>query len=195
MAFEIVVIGASLGGLSALKVLLAGLPEGFSLPVAIVQHRVSDSNGLLPLALQSHCALRVGEPEDKEEIAPARVYLAPPDYHLLVERGQFSLSTEGRVCHARPSIDVLFETAAGAYGAGSVGVILTGRGRDGAGGAARIKAAGGLVVVQEPETAECRSLPDAALASCAPVHILSLSQIAPFLAALPVGTGVRKCNP
>ncbi|HEV3163762.1 MAG TPA: chemotaxis protein CheB [Isosphaeraceae bacterium] len=184
MAFKIVVIGTSLGGLSALKVLLGGLPESFPLPVAIVQHRVSDSTGLLRVALQTHCALPVGEPEDKELLAPARVYLAPPDYHLLVERGRFALSTEGRVCHARPSIDVLFETAAVAYGAGSVGVILTGQGRDGAGGAVRIKAAGGLVVVQDPETAESRSMPDAALATCAPDHVLSLPQIAPFLARL-----------
>jgi two-component system chemotaxis response regulator CheB len=184
MVFEIVVIGASLGGLSALKVLLAGLPCTFALPVVIVQHRVNDSNGMLCAALQAECGLPVCEPEDKEPIATARVYLAPPDYHLLVERGQFTLSTEGRVCHARPSIDVLFETAAVAYGAGSVAVILTGRGHDGAGGAARIKEAGGLVVVQEPASAESRSLPDATLARCTPDHVLPLCQIAPLLSRL-----------
>ena len=182
--FEIVVVGASLGGLHALQTLLAGLPAEFPVPLAVVQHRGSDPDGLLRTALQGHSALPVGEPEDKDAITPGRVYLAPVDYHLLVERGRFSLSTEGRVCHARPSIDVLFESAADAYGGRTVGVILTGSGRDGARGAARIKGAGGLVVVQEPATAESRYMPDAALTACAADHVLPLSEIAPFLTGL-----------
>jgi two-component system chemotaxis response regulator CheB len=182
--FEIVVVGASLGGLNALQTLLAGLPGTFPVPLAIVQHCGSDCGGMLCTALQEHSALPVGEPEDKDAITPGRVYLAPVDYHLMVERGRFSLSTEGRVCYARPSIDVLFESAADAYGGRTVGVILTGSGRDGARGVARIKRAGGLVIVQDPATAESRYMPDAALTGCAADHILPLSGIAPLLTRL-----------
>jgi two-component system chemotaxis response regulator CheB len=179
--FEIIVVGASLGGLNAVQTLLAGFPAEFSVPLAIVQHRGSDADGLLRTALQGHSALPVGEPEDKDAITPGRVYLAPVGYHLLVERGRFSLSTEGRVSYARPSVDVLFESAADAYGGGTVGVILTGSGRDGARGSARIKEAGGLVVVQQPMTAHSRYMPDAALSACAADQVLPLSEIAPFL--------------
>jgi two-component system chemotaxis response regulator CheB len=186
-AFEIVVVGASLGGLEALQAVLAALPSDFPAPLAVVQHRGVDQDSLLCAALQSHSVLPVEEPEDKAAIAPGRVYLAPVDYHLLLERGRFALSTEGRVSHARPSIDVLFESAADAYGERAVGVILTGSGRDGSEGLARIKEAGGLVVVQEPATAESRYLPEAALLACAADHVLPLPAIAPFLAELFLG--------
>jgi len=181
---EIVVVGTSLGGLHALEVILSGLTRDFALPMVVVQHRDRHADGMLNAVLQRYSVLPVREPEDKEIILPGWVYLAPADYHLLVERGRFSLSTEGRVCHARPSIDVLFESAASAYGARSVGVILTGASRDGAWGAGRIKGRGGLIVVEDPETAESRTLPDAAQAACGADHVLPLSQIAPFLAGL-----------
>jgi two-component system, chemotaxis family, protein-glutamate methylesterase/glutaminase len=184
IAFEIIVVGASLGGLQALQALLAGLPAGFPAALAVVQHRGCDPDGLLLAALQAHSVLPVHEPDDKDAITTGRVHLAPADYHLSVERGRFSLSTEGRVCHARPSIDVLFESAADAYGGRAVGVILTGSGRDGARGVAWIKRAGGLVVVQEPATAESRHMPDAALTACDADHVLPLSGIAPFLTGL-----------
>lgn len=183
-ATGIVVVGASLGGLHALQCLLAGLPPEFAAPMAIVQHRGRDLDGLLRSALQGRSALPVSEPEDKDRIMPGRVALAPADYHLMVERGRFALSTEGRVSHARPSIDVLFETAADAYRARAVGVILTGSGCDGARGAARIKRAGGRVVVQEPATAESRFMPEAALSACDADRVLVLADIAPYLAAL-----------
>src|SRR5689334_18266578 len=115
-AYEIAVIGTSLGGLSALETLLPGLPADLPIAVAIVQHRLAQSDDTLVRLLTSRCALPVTEPEDKEPVLAGRVYVAPPDYHLLVDRGSFSLSTEARVRYARPSIDVLFDSAAHAYG-------------------------------------------------------------------------------
>lgn len=181
MALELVVVGTSLGGLSALEILLSGLPKEFPLPIAIVQHRLAQSDETLGLLLQVHCALPVGEPDDKEPIEPGRVYLAPPDYHLLVDRGSFALSTEGRVCYARPSIDVLFESAAIAYSERVIGVILTGASKDGSQGLARVKERGGMAVVQAPATAESATMPEAAIAATKVDRILPLPEIAGFL--------------
>ncbi len=181
MSFKIIVVGTSLGGLNALAVLLRGLPPDFMLPMAIVQHRHKDSDRSLDAFLQEYCALPIGEVEDKAPIMPGHVYLAPADYHLLVEPDGFALSTEAPVWYARPSIDVLFESAAGAYGAFAVGVIMTGASQDGALGLAAIKARGGLAVVQEPDTAECRVMPEAAIATAAVDCVLPLEEIAPFL--------------
>jgi two-component system, chemotaxis family, protein-glutamate methylesterase/glutaminase len=168
--FKLVVIGTSLGGLRALEVLLPGLPPTFPLPVAIAQHRHRDSDKILSLILQRHCALPVLEAEDKQTIAPGQVYLAPANYHLLIEaaadgtsQGHFALSTDTPVSHARPSIDVLFESAANTYAEGTIGVILTGASNDGAQGLATIKAYGGVAIVQDPQTAECSIMPKAAL--------------------------------
>lgn len=122
----------------------------------------------------------VEEPEDKDPIAEGRVYLAPRDYHLLIEKGNFALSTEAPVYFARPSIDVLFESAAEAYREKVVGIILTGANGDGARGLARIKAAGGLTLVQEPATAQAPEMPQAAIAAGID-RILPLHEIAPFL--------------
>ena len=184
MAFDIVVVGTSLGGLHALEVLLAGLPKSFPVPVAVVQHRHKDSDDMLSRSLQQHSALPLKDAEDKEVIVPGRAYLAPADYHLLVEAGSFALSTEAPVSYARPSIDVLFESAADAYGKRVIGVILTGANYDGALGLAKIKAHGGLTVVQEPATAESRTMPDAAIAAVAIDWIIPLLDIAPFLVNL-----------
>lgn len=192
MAFEIVVVGMSLGGLRALEVLLAGLPKSFPVPVAVVQHRHKDSDDMLSRSLQPHSALPLKDAEDKEVIVPGRVYFAPADYHLLVEAGSFALSTEAPVSYARPSIDVLFESAADAYRERVIGVILTGANHDGAQGLAKIKAHGGLTVVQEPATAESRTMPDAAIAAVAIDWIMPLLDIAPFLVNLfQEGLGVR----
>lgn len=180
MAFELVVIGASLGGLQALETLLAGLPQAFPLPVVVVQHRHKDSNDLVAL-LQRYSLLPVSEVEDKEEIRPGQVYLAPADYHLLIEAGHFALSLEASVGYARPSIDVLFESAAEAYAERVIGVILTGASQDGAQGLAKIKASGGLTVVQSPATAEGQVMPAAAIAATQVDQILPLSEIALFL--------------
>ncbi|MDF0552230.1 chemotaxis protein CheB [Kamptonema sp. UHCC 0994] len=213
--FEIVVIGTSLGGLQALTTLLGDLPESFPLPVVIVQHRHKNSNNILSDYLQQQISLPVTEAEDKEAIAPGRVYLAPADYHLLIEspcysdfsihesnfkvaiapvldkaeilnRGAptFALSTEAPVCHARPSIDVLFESAADALGEKVIGIILTGASSDGSKGLAKIKAKGGLTFVQEPDSAECRIMPAAAIAAVEVDWILPLSKIARCLVNL-----------
>jgi two-component system chemotaxis response regulator CheB len=177
---EIVVVGTSLGGLYALERVLAGLPAGFPLPLAVVQHRGPEESHLASL-LQHHCALPVAEVNDKDRIVAGRVYLAPGDYHLLVDVGHFALSTEARVCFARPSIDVLFESAADVYRDRVIGVILTGASSDGALGAARIKKLGGRVVAQDPETAEAPVMPMAAINCGAVAQVLPLEDIALFL--------------
>ena len=181
MSFELVVIGASYGGLSALALLLPELSEDFSLPIVIVQHRKKDGDDGLCEYLGKRSRLPLIEPNDKEKIEPGHVYLAPRDYHLLLEKSIFALSTESPVAYARPSIDVLFESAADIYHERVVGVILTGANRDGAQGLARIKSLGGLAVVQDPKSAESPVMPEAAINATAVDKILPLPGIAPFL--------------
>lgn len=175
------VIGTSRGGLQALSVLLGGLPAGFALPLAIVQHRGVHGDGLLASALRTSCTLPVHEVEDKDPIEAGHVYLAPADYHLLVDGDRFALSTDGPVCHARPSIDVLFESAAAAFSEAVLAVILTGTGEGGARGVAEVKRRGGTLVVEDPRTAEHGALPVATLAEVPADAVLPLDQIAPFL--------------
>jgi two-component system chemotaxis response regulator CheB len=177
----IVVIGCSLGGYNALAVILRALPRDYPLPVAIVQHRGVDYVELLVPALQELTALPVREADDKEPITPGCVYLAPADYHLLVDAGRFALSTDAKVLSARPSIDMLFESAADAYLDRVIAVVLTGASRDGALGAARVKQKGGIVVAQDPATAESKVMPQATIQSCAVDRILPLEAIASFL--------------
>ena len=184
MAPSLIVVGSSLGGFHALRELLAGLPRHFTVPVVIVQHRTKEPDETLKNQLQSECALPLSEPDDKEPLAAGHVYLAPPDYHLLVEGKALALSTEGPIHFARPSVDALFESAAAAYGKGVVGVVLTGSSRDGASGAARIKQHGGLLVVQDPNSAEAREMPDGAIAAAKVDKVLPLPQIAKFLVGL-----------
>ena len=181
MAFEIVVIGASYGGLSALQILLPDLSPEFPLPIVIVQHRKKDGDDGLCEYLRKRSRLPLLEPNDKEKVEPGRVYLAPRDYHLLIEKSIFALSTESPVAHARPSIDVLFESAADVYHDRCIGVILTGANSDGARGLAKIKAFGGLTVVQDPSSAESPAMPEAAISMSEVDCILPLPQIASFL--------------
>lgn len=183
MKYELVVIGASMGGLRALQTVLSALPATFAAPVAIVQHRGNDADETLTMLLQRKSAMPVVEAEDKQTLEAGYVYLAPPDYHLLVEPGHFALSTGDPVGHARPSIDVLFESAADAYGARAVGVILTGASDDGAQGLGRIHARGGLTIVQDPATAEAPMMPAAARAAVPEAKVLSLEEIGAFLIA------------
>jgi two-component system chemotaxis response regulator CheB len=175
---EIVVVGASTGGLKALQVLLGGLPEEFSLPVVMVQHRGRDMEIGLCEFLGRSSRLPVTEPEDKEPLLPGHAYLAPRDYHLLIQSGSFALSIDPPVGFARPSIDVLFESAADEYRERTVGVILTGANHDGARGLARIKEQGGLTLVEDPLTAACREMPDAAINLTKVDRILPLQEIA-----------------
>lgn len=188
MRFELVVMGTSLGGLHALEVVLGSLPEDFRLPIAVVQHRSRDSDSILRSLLQRHCALPVREVTDKDPIVPGCVYLAPANYHLLVEPDHFALSTEAPVIYSRPSIDVLFESAAVAYGSGVIGVIMTSANTDGVSGACSIKAQGGWLIVQDPAQAASRILPEATLAATPVDQVLLLEAISRSLidlAALP----------
>jgi two-component system chemotaxis response regulator CheB len=183
VAYGIVVVGTSSGGLKALQTLLSGLPAKFPLPLVIVQHRGKDSADLCEF-LDQVSSLPVSEPEDKESLLAGHVYLAPRDYHLLIEEKSFALSTESPVAFARPSIDVLFESAADEYKGHAIGVILTGANRDGARGLARIKTNGGVTLVEDPVSAAVRIMPDAAIDSSTVDHVLELREIASFLARL-----------
>lgn len=179
--FKLVVIGTSLGGLSALKVLLSGLPANFPAAIAVVQHRHKDSEDMMSSFLRPYVALPIQEVVDKDDLLPGTVYIAPADYHLLVEVGYFTLSTDEPVSYARPSIDVLFESAADVYGKFVIGIVLTGANQDGAKGLAAIKAQGGSTIVQEPATAESATMPAAAIAAAVVDWILPLPEIAPHL--------------
>lgn len=176
----IVVVGVSAGGLRALGILLSGLPATFPVPIAVVQHRAADSV-LLASLLQARAKLRVCEVEDKQPLEAGVVHLAPPDYHLLVDRGHFSLTKDAPVAFSRPSIDVLFISAADALGPGVIGVVLTGANRDGARGLARVAARGGHTVVQEPASAEVPTMPEAALQLVPGATVLPLEAIADHL--------------
>ncbi|TVP62716.1 MAG: chemotaxis protein CheB [Nodularia sp. (in: Bacteria)] len=184
MAFKFVVMGTSLGGLSALQIVLSNLPADFLVPIAIVQHRHKNSGNALQALLQENSFLPIKEVEDKDEILPGQVYLAPPDYHLLIERGYLALSTDEPVSYARPSIDVLFESAADIYAEQAIGVILTGANQDGTQGLKKIKDRGGMTIVQEPATAESSIMPAAAISAVKVDGILPLLEIAQRLVAL-----------
>ena len=184
MSFDIVVIGTSTGGLKALQTLLSGLPAEFSLPIVIAQHRAKDLESGLCEYLAERSRLPVNEPDDKEPLLGGHVYLAPRDYHLLIENRSFALSTAQFVRFARPSIDVLFESAADAFQTRTIGVILTGANTDGALGLATIRSRGGFTIVEDPASAVARELPEAAIAQAAPDRILAQDQIAACLVTL-----------
>jgi two-component system, chemotaxis family, protein-glutamate methylesterase/glutaminase len=181
---QLVVVGTSLGGLDAVRTLLAGLRTGMDAAIVIVQHRTPGSDGTLVELLSNRCALPLCEPCDRDPIKPGCVYVAPPDYHLLVEQGCFSLSIDAPVLFARPSIDVLFESAANAYGAALLAFVLTGSSQDGAAGAAAVKRAGGRVYVEDPAYACSPTAPLAALAATRVDAVLPIAQLAQLLAAL-----------
>src|SRR6185295_17351925 len=159
-------------------------PKTFPLPIAVVQHRYRSSNEGLPEFLRRHSKLNVVDTVDKEWIRAGTIYLAPANYHLLVERGELSLSVDEAVAYSRPSIDVLFESAADAYPGSVIGVVLTGANADGAKGAKRIKQRGGFVLVQDPATAESPAMPQAAIDATRVDRILPLDRIGPFLVEL-----------
>ena len=182
---EAVVIGASAGGVAALLQVLGGLPEGFAIPVLCVLHLPDERHSQLASVLQRRIHRPVREARDKEGIAPGLIYVAGPGYHLSVERDlSLSLSQEEPVHFSRPAIDFLFQSAADAYGAGLLGVLLTGANEDGAQGLLQIKNSGGRTVVQDPRDAQVALMPEAALALQQPDHILSLSGIGHLLATL-----------
>lgn len=164
------------------------------MPIVIVQHRGKDSETGLCDFLARSSLLPISEPEDKESILPGHIYLAPRDYHLLLADGSFALSTDPPVGFARPSVDVLFESAADEFKERTIGVVLTGANRDGAKGLAAIKSRGGLTLVEDPDLATCREMPDSAIASSEVDRILALEEIGPFLTNIckvPTGAGIH----
>jgi two-component system chemotaxis response regulator CheB len=182
MRSGLIAIGASLGGFIAVRTVLEGIRSDLGCGIVVAQHRANDPHSRLVELLAPTCLMPIVEPEDKMAIEANHVYLAPSDYHLLVEPGLLSLSVDPPLMYARPSIDVLFESVADAYGAGAIAVVLTGSNEDGAQGARAIKRAGGKVIVQDPLTAQSPVAPRAVLSKTSVDAVLPLSEIAQALA-------------
>jgi len=180
--YKAIVIGASAGGLFALSFILETLPSDYPVPVIVVQHRSKDQRDLLEEVLQSKCKVRIKQADEKENIEAGNVYIAPPDYHLLIESDKtFSLSSDELVCFSRPSINVLFETAAVVFKNTLVGIILTGANNDGAAGILAIKKYGGLAIAQNPDEAQFPLMPKISIETKAIKHIWTLPEIQNFL--------------
>jgi two-component system chemotaxis response regulator CheB len=193
---EVIVAGGSAGAIDALSAILPVLPRGFPIPLALVLHVAPDRPSRLADALGGMCALTVKEAEDKEPIAPGFVYVAPPNYHLLLERSRhLSLSMDEQVNFSRPAIDVTFESAADACGPALAGILLSGANSDGARGLAAIQRAGGLTIVQSVETAAVRTMPEAAIRLAPPTRLLPPAAIGPFLARLGRRVSTRTGSP
>jgi two-component system, chemotaxis family, protein-glutamate methylesterase/glutaminase len=179
---QAVVIGASAGALEALSIILPALPAGYALPVFVVVHLPPDKRSILADLFQAKCRIPVREAEDKEPIRGGTIYFAAPNYHLLVEMDRcVSLSSDEPVLFSRPSIDVLFESAADAYGPALIAVILTGANEDGAQGLKAVAEAGGVTIVQDPANAFASAMPAAAKMACPDARVLSLEEIAGYL--------------
>jgi two-component system chemotaxis response regulator CheB len=177
-----VVIGASAGALQALSQILPKLPATFPVPVLIVVHVPADRRNMLAPLIQAKCKMVVREAEDKEPATAGTIYFAPPAYHLLVESdGTLSLSSDEEVLYSRPSIDVLFESAADAYGPAVIGVVLTGANPDGAHGLRSISEAGGIAIVEDPAEAYVGTMPEEALKACPTARVMTLGEIAAHL--------------
>lgn len=184
--YQAVTIGVSAGGLNALEVIFKELEDDFNLPILIVQHISPSSDNYLPVHFNARFPFNFKEADDKEPIEHGTIYFAPPNYHLLVECDRhLALSTEARVNFSRPSIDVLFDSAADVYREHLIGLVLTGASSDGAAGLAKIKHFGGLTIVQDPTTAEAMAMPQAAIQATEVDHILPLTKIGSFLNSLP----------
>jgi two-component system chemotaxis response regulator CheB len=184
-AYRLVAIGASWGGLDVLRDILRDLPAELDAAVVIAQHRSPDSH---PTAFRDLLGavthLKVREASDKDAVRPGTVYIAAPDYHLLIDSGSVSLSTDEPVLYARPSIDVLFETAAESYRDRCIGVVLTGANDDGSRGLTRVVELGGRAIVQDPETAQRDEMPRAALRAAPTARVIPVAEIAPLLVEL-----------
>ncbi len=189
MKYRAIVIGASAGGMHVVSRILAHLPADFKLPVIIVQHLHKTQDGYLIEFYNSNTILPVREAEDKLDIQPSHIYIAPPDYHLLIEQDEtLSLSRDEKVNYSRPSIDVLFESAADVYGSELIGVILTGANNDGSHGLKCIMEHGGLTLVQDPETAQFPEMPRSAREYVTVDHVLDVDALGKFL--MTVGTAL-----
>ncbi len=184
MTYAVVGIGTSWGGLAAMTKLLGGLPRDFGLPVVVVQHRGKDSDRLLSELLQDATDMKVCEVEDKDPLEPGTVHIAPANYHVLIDAGYLSLTVEEPVRFSRPSIDVMFSSAADTYGSRAIGVVLTGANEDGARGLSHMVKRGGRALVQDPKTAEIPIMPVAAIKAVPSAEILPLDALAPRLIEL-----------
>lgn len=193
MITPLIVVGASLGAFDPISQLLAGLPRDFKQPIAIVKHRGADTGDDPLIALLSEAtSLPVVEVEDKQEIAGGCVFIAPAGYHLLVDEAHFALSTGAPLRYARPSIDILFESAADCFGSRTLAVVLSGGNDDGARGALKVKQRGGIVLVQRPDTAECPRMPDAAIAMTDVDAILPAHEMGRFLVEMTENLATRR---
>lgn len=192
VGYDVMVVGTSWGGLAAMRTLVEGLPAGFGMAVTLVQHRHKDSDHLLRVLLQDRTPLEVCEVEDKMPLEHGRIYVAPPDYHTLVEPGHFSLNTDAPVRYSRPSIDVTFESAAESYGHRTVGVVLTGANVDGTRGLRLISDRGGLALVQDPATAESPTMPASAARAVPRARVMPLEALVRFIRELPAGDPARE---
>jgi two-component system, chemotaxis family, protein-glutamate methylesterase/glutaminase len=180
--YKTIVIGTSAGGLFALSVILEQLPPGYPVPIVVVQHRSKDQKSLLEEVLRQKCRISIKQADEKEKIEGGFVYIAPPDYHLLVENDKtFSLSSDEPVHFSRPSIDVLFETAAMVFKDTLIGIILTGANDDGAAGIVAVKKYGGLTIAQNPGEAQFAFMPEASIETKAVQYIWPLAEIKNFL--------------
>lgn len=176
-AYSVVVIGTSWGGLAALTTLLGCLPADYPIPIAVVQHRSKEAERLLPQLLQDVTALKICEMDDKDPLLPGTVHLAPADYHALIDTGMVTLTVEDPVRFSRPSIDLLFMSAADTYRECTVGIVLTGANEDGSRGLQHIVKRGGHAIVQDPKTAEVPTMPAAALRAVPSAEVLPLKGI------------------
>jgi two-component system chemotaxis response regulator CheB len=182
---DAIAMGASAGGVEALMTLLPALSPSFDLPIFIVLHLPRDRPSILADIFARKCRLRVCEAQDKELVRPGTVYFAPPDYHLLIDEGpQLSLAADELVHHSRPSIDVLFDSAVDVYGPRLLGIVLTGANEDGAEGLAAIHDAGGITVIQQPESAQVKQMVISALSRNPTSQVLDLQGIAALLGTL-----------
>jgi len=182
MQYEAIVIGVSAGGMNALKFIFSVLPSGFSIPIIIVQHVSARSDNEWINLFNDKSNLTIKEADEKEKIETGNVYIAPANYHLMIENDKtFSLTIDEYVNFARPSIDVLFESAAEAYKDKLIGIVLTGSNNDGTKGIKRIMECGGLAIIQDPKTAESSTMPASAIAAIQPDYILSLEKIVQLL--------------
>ena len=185
MRYEAIVIGVSSGGMNVLKMISAAIPHDFKIPIIIVQHVGAHSDSQWIQLLNEKSNLHVKEADEKEKIEKGKIYIAPPNYHLLIEKDKtFSLTIDERVNFARPAIDVLFESAAEAYRNKLIGIVLTGSNNDGTKGIKRIKECGGLTIIQDPKTAESPYMPMSVLTAIEPDHILSIKNMIELLIKL-----------
>jgi len=183
--YEAIVMGVSSGGMSAMKIMLPIFPKNFSIPVIIVQHIGARAVNEWIKLLHNKCRIHIKEADEKELIEPGNVYIAPANYHLLIEKDRtFSLTIDERVNYARPAIDVLFESAAETYGKSLIGIVLTGSNHDGTAGIKRIQECGGLTIVEDPATAQSAFMPASAISAIQPDYILPLKEIIETLVKL-----------